>query len=61
MVELVVASLMMALTPLALGAAWRLAFGIADQIGRGLTRADDTEPWGSRAPSTTSSLRVAWR
>ena len=49
--DLVLASFVLALTPMALDLVWRLATGIGDWIDRGFTRAaDETESGGSLLP-----------
>jgi hypothetical protein len=48
MVDLVYWSFVMALTPVALGLAWRLISDVGDRIGLGRSRAfEDAEPRGS--------------
>jgi len=49
--DLVLALFVIALTPMALDLAWRLAVAIGDWIGRGFTWAtEETEPWRSLHP-----------
>ena len=47
MVNLVLGSFVIALTPVALGSAWKLVSGTLHWIALGLSRAfADAEPWG---------------
>lgn len=47
MVKLVVASFVIALTPVVLDLAWRLAAGIGDWIGQTPAAAGEAKPWES--------------
>jgi hypothetical protein len=63
-IELVLWSFVMALTPVALGLAWKLISGIGRLIGIGLSRAfESAEQWRSLRPlrfdSPSSSISMA--
>lgn len=59
MVNLVTASFVVALTPVALDLAWRLVSSIGDWIGRGFARAARTqEPCGTYTPEPFSMDRA---
>jgi hypothetical protein len=50
-VDLVLASFVVALTPMVLGLAWNLISGIGDRIDRAIARASESaEPWGHCTP-----------
>ena len=66
MVDLVLWSFVTALTPVALGLAWKLIFGIGNVIGLWLSWAfEDAEQWGPLCPLSfdppSGSLSVAGR
>ena len=63
MIRLVLWSFVMALTPLALGLAWKLISGMGRLIGLRLARAlEGAEPWRSPRPSSfdRESSSVSW-